>query len=190
LEINVLSRKDRITLLTIARTAIKAKLNNETLQFPKEDELTGISAQNGAFVTLHKHGMLRGCIGNFISEQPLYKLVAEMACAAAFNDPRFPPLSMEEMDEIDIEISVLSPLEPCKEIETIIPGKHGIYLIRGLYRGVLLPQVATEYGWDRETFLDQTCIKAGMQPGCWRSPDTQILIFTAEIFGEISEGIL
>jgi len=186
----MLDRKDRKLLLGIARRVIEARLDGRKMEFPADPELAGVSGRNGAFVTLHKNGALRGCIGNFVSEMPLYQLVAEMAEAAAFGDPRFPPVIREEMEDIDIEISVLSPLTPCRDVEEITVGVHGIYIISGFYRGVLLPQVATEYGWDRETFLDQTCIKAGMQPGCWKKSDTEILIFSAEIFGEMSEGLL
>ncbi len=107
-----------------------------------------------------------------------------MAVAAASQDPRFPPLSRDELDEVDLEISVLSPLRRIKDVSEIEVGKHGIYIISPRGRGVLLPQVATEYGWDRDTFLDQTCVKAGLAPGCWRDPSTEIYIFSAQIFGE------
>jgi AmmeMemoRadiSam system protein A len=112
-----------------------------------------------------------------------------MALSAAFNDPRFKPLEARELPEVDIEISALTPLRPVSSVEEIEVGRHGIYIIRGPYHGVLLPQVATEYGWDRYTFLDQTCLKAGMAPGCWKMPDTQILVFSAEVFGEKTEGL-
>lgn len=180
----------RELLLKIARSSIEGKLAKEEITIPKSADLEAVSGKNGVFVTLHKKGSLRGCIGNFVSDKPLYRLVMEMALSAAFRDPRFPPLAQAELDKIDIEISVLSPLEPCKDIEEIMVGRHGIYLINGYNRGVLLPQVATDYGWDRNTFLDQTCVKAGMQPGCWKHPETEILVFSAEIFGEISEGLL
>ena len=107
-----------------------------------------------------------------------------MAVAAASHDPRFHPVRPEELDVIDLEISVLSPLEEIDDPETIEVGTHGIYLINPRGRGVLLPQVATEYGWDRETFLDQTCVKAGLAPGCWKDPETKILVFSAQVFGE------
>ncbi len=185
---NNLSRQEKIMLLQIAREAIKSQLEGRAMQLPQISS-AALLEPRGAFVTLHKHGQLRGCIGNFTSPNPLYQTVAEMAISAAFNDPRFQPLAPHEFSEIDIEISALTPLRPIKDIEEIEVGRHGIYVINGPYRGVLLPQVATEYGWDRYTFLDQTCIKAGMSPGCWQDPSTQILIFSAEIFGEKDLGL-
>ncbi len=184
-----LTKSDKITLLKIARQAIKSELEGRALRLPTITS-PALMEPRGAFVTLHKHGQLRGCIGNFTSSNPLYHTVAEMAISAAFNDPRFRPLAPHEFDEIDIEISALTPLRPIKSVDEIEVGKHGIYIIQGPYRGVLLPQVATEYGWDRYTFLDQTCIKAGLYPGCWKEPSTQILIFSAEVFGEKELGLV
>ncbi len=184
-----LTREERIFLLKLARNAIEAELSGRALELPLVSS-PGLLEKRGAFVTLHKHGQLRGCIGNFVSEKPLYETVADMAIAAAFQDPRFRPLGPHELPEIDIEISALTPLEPVSSPEEIEVGKHGIYLINGPYHGVLLPQVATEHGWDRYTFLDQTCIKAGMMPGCWKDPNTKILVFSAEVFGEKSEGLI
>ncbi len=183
-----LTREERITLLKIARSAIEAELKGEALRLPTISS-PALMEKRGAFVTLHKHGQLRGCIGNFVSEKPLYETVADMALSAAFNDPRFKPLEARELPEVDIEISALTPLRPVSSVEEIEVGRHGIYIIRGPYHGVLLPQVATEYGWDRYTFLDQTCLKAGMAPGCWKMPDTQVLVFGAEVFGEKTEGL-
>ncbi len=184
-----LTKEEKIFLLRLARAAIEAELQGKALELPLVSS-SGLLEKRGAFVTLHKHGQLRGCIGNFVSEKPLYETVADMAIAAAFQDPRFKPLEPQELKEIDIEISALTPLEPVSSPEDIKVGKHGIYLINGPYHGVLLPQVATEYGWDRYTFLDQTCLKAGMMPGCWKDPNTQILVFSAEVFGEKSEGLI
>jgi hypothetical protein len=106
-----------------------------------------------------------------------------MTRAAAFEDPRFPPLTRSELKDIDVEISVLSPLTPIKNMEEIEVGKHGIYIIKKYHRGVLLPQVAIEQGWDRETFLKHTCLKAGLDPDCWKG-NVEIYTFTADIFGE------
>jgi len=184
-----LTKEERRTLQQIARESIKAELDGSALKLPVTSS-PALLERRGAFVTLHKHGELRGCIGNFVSDKPLYEMVADMAYAAAFQDPRFRPLEAWEFPEIDIEISALTPLRPVDDVEEIQVGKHGIYLINGPYRGVLLPQVATEYGWNRYKFLDQTCLKAGMMPGCWKNPGTQILIFSAEVFGEKGEGII
>ncbi len=182
-----MDRNTQQKLLNIARGAIDARLKGLSYQMPEivDPELF---EPRGAFVTLHKREQLRGCIGTFAAEKPLCQTVADMAVSAAFNDPRFSPLTPSELDEVDIEISVLSPLREIRDTNEIQVGIHGIYLINGPFHGVLLPQVATEHGWDRETFLDQSCLKAGMGPGCWRDPTTKILIFCAEVFGEKEGG--
>ncbi|BEQ16260.1 AmmeMemoRadiSam system protein A [Desulfoferula mesophila] len=182
-----LSPREQNGLLKLARGRI-ARLVGREAEAPDQGQLPGPEIKRGAFVTLHKRGRLRGCIGNFISDEPLTELIEDMAVAAASQDPRFPPLSGDELDQVDLEISVLSPLKRIEDVSEIQVGTHGIYIISPRGRGVLLPQVATEYGWDRDAFLDQTCVKAGLRPGCWRDPDTEILIFSAQIFGEKPEG--
>ncbi len=182
-----LTDQEKINLLYIARESIASFLEGREIRFPEELS-SGLLKHFGAFVTLRKQGNLRGCIGTFHADKPLYKIVAEMARSAAFNDPRFPPLTRKELDEVEIEISVLSPMQRGKP-EEIKVGTHGIYIIRGLNHGVLLPQVAVEYNWDRETFLDHTCLKAGLSPGCWRDPKTEIYLFTCEIFNEKEYGL-
>jgi len=107
-----------------------------------------------------------------------------MAVAAAFDDPRFPPLKAEELKDLELEISVLSPLKKIRDIHEIEVGKHGLYIVRGYHSGLLLPQVAIEYGWDRETFLEETCYKAGLPPDAWRDAQTEIYVFSADYFGE------
>lgn len=146
-----------------------------------EERLKG---KQGAFVTITKKGQLRGCIGNFVSENSLHQTVQDMAIAAATQDPRFPPLSRKELKSIELEISVLSPLREIKDINEIKVGVHGIYLTKGIYRGVLLPQVATEYGWDRKTFLEHTCLKAGLPTDAWKEENAKIEVFSAQVFGE------
>jgi len=183
-----LNKEQKKFLLSLARDTIMATLQNRELPQVRVDE-SELTKHCGAFVTLHKNGQLRGCIGSLIGEKPLYLTVQEMAIEAAFRDPRFPPVSLEEMKNIEIEISVLSPLERITDVNQIKVGVHGIYLIKGFNRGVLLPQVATEHGWDRDTFLDHTCLKAGLPPGCWRS-GAEIYIFSAEIFSEKELGII
>ena len=138
----------------------------------------------GAFVTLHSRGKLRGCIGNMTGVRPLLDTIKQMAEASAFEDPRFSPLSAKELPEADIEISVLSPLRLIRNMEEIEVGRHGLYIRREGASGVLLPQVAAEQGWDRDTFLTHVCYKAGLPGSCYREPETEIQIFTAEIFGE------
>ncbi len=183
-----LTRSQRVFLLRLAREAIRVELDDEAMTLPQVSD-PALLEHRGAFVTLQIQGRLRGCIGVFEAHKPLYEVVADMAISAAFKDPRFRPVTPAEFPEIEIEISALTPLRPITDIEEIQVGEHGIYIIHGPYRGVLLPQVATEHGWDRITFLDQTCIKAGLYPGCWRQPETQIFIFSAEIFSERSEGL-
>lgn len=176
-----LSDQDKQKLREIARQSIAAGLQQKP-----PPRLTGISEvlrePRGAFVTLHLKGQLRGCIGLIEAVKPLAETIQEMALAAAFGDPRFPPLMPREFKDIDLEISVLSPLRKIENIEEIQVGVHGLYLRQGPYRGLLLPQVATEHHWDRNTFLQQTCLKAGLPPLAWKDPKTEILVFSAEIF--------
>ncbi|GAB6058827.1 AmmeMemoRadiSam system protein A [Desulfonatronum parangueonense] len=135
----------------------------------------------GAFVTLKKQGQLRGCIGHIVGDHPITETIVQMAQSAAFQDPRFPPLDQEEVAEIEVGISILSPLRPCTPDE-IVPGRHGLLVRSGMHSGLLLPQVAVEYGWNRETFLSQTCRKAGMAADCWRKANVEIFCFEAVIF--------
>jgi AmmeMemoRadiSam system protein A len=143
-----------------------------------------LAEEAGAFVTLHKRGRLRGCIGNMVGQGPLVRTVQEMAVAASTEDPRFPAMSLGELGEIDIEISVLSPMKKITDVNEIEVGRHGIMMTQGYRRGVLLPQVATEQGWGRDEFLENTCYKAGLQGDAWKNPKTTIEIFSAEVFGE------
>lgn len=182
-----LNQAEKKRLLEVARETI-ADLVDGVKPRTRQADLEGLEFQRGAFVTLHKKGDLRGCIGNFFSEKPLVNTVEEMAIAAASQDPRFAPVSQTELDDLDLEVSVLSPLVEIDDVNKIQVGVHGIYLVSPRGRGVLLPQVATEYGWDRETFLENTCLKAGLRPGCWREPDTKVLIFSAQVFGENDLG--
>ena len=131
--------------------------------------LGALASKKGAFVSLHKNGHLRGCIGRIEADQPLSMTVHEMACAAAFDDPRFPSLTEEELSGLDIEISVLSPLRQIQDEKEIEVGIHGLYIVNGFYRGLLLPQVAVEHKWDRETFLEATCHKAGLPSSAWKN---------------------
>jgi AmmeMemoRadiSam system protein A len=173
-------------LLGLARTTIDERLGGRPPQIPSIDGLPcrrELEDPRGAFVTLKIGGVLRGCIGHVVAVAPLWQSVRDNALAAAFEDPRFPELVADELPKTTIEISALTPMRPAMPNEVQV-GHHGILIERGRSRGLLLPQVATEYGWDRETFLDHTCRKAGLEPGCWRRDDTAINIFSAEIFGE------
>ncbi len=176
-----LSPEARRELLAIARESVRQGLRGRRY-VPDPPTRPELARPAGAFVTLHEAGALRGCIGTFQADRPLYRNVAEMARAAAFEDPRFPPLRPEEFGRIDLEISVLSPMRRARPEEVEV-GRHGVYIVHGLHRGVLLPQVAVEQGWDRETFLDHTCLKAGLPPGAWRH-GAEVYVFEAEVFGE------
>ena len=178
-----LKSKEKKALLEIARKAIRATVL-KTDEPPEPREEKSLNMRNGCFVTIKQDGELRGCIGNFQSELPLFKEVAEMAAASASKDPRFYPLQEGDLDTISLEISVLSPLEKIDNIEEIVIGKHGIYLEKGYYRGVLLPQVAIDNEWDRDTFLKHTCLKAGLPTDSWEAEDADIYIFSAQIFSE------
>jgi AmmeMemoRadiSam system protein A len=173
---------DQRFLLELARATIDARLSKRPLPSPTPDSALLLETR-GAFVTLKIEGRLRGCIGHVIGVAPLWRAVRDNAIAAAFEDPRFPPLTPDELQQVGIEISVLTPLVRSSAKEVVV-GRHGILVERGAARGLLLPQVADEYGRDRETFLDHTCRKAGLEPGCWRQPDTTISTFSAEVFGE------
>lgn len=178
----MLSEEAKKKLLQIARRSIAEYLKKGVIppSLVVEGELL---EKRAAFVTLHKKGSLRGCIGFVEPTGPLYQTVSHCAVFAATQDSRFPPLVLEELEEIDLEISVLSPLEKVENPEEIKVGYHGLMVCRGAMRGLLLPQVAAEYGWDRNTFLNQTCRKAGLPPEAWKK-DTEIYCFHCEVFGE------
>lgn len=181
-----LSAEEKKALLGVARRSIEARLNGKDLP-PAEIDTERFREKRGAFVTLKKNARLRGCIGFIEGRKPLLRTVQEMAQAAAFEDPRFYPVTEEELKDLDIEISVLTPLRRIRDVNEIEVGKHGIYIVKGYRSGLLLPQVATEYGWDRITFLNETCRKAGLKPEDWKEKDTDIFIFSADIFGEKEE---
>ncbi len=180
-DISDLNLSEKETLHNIAMESIKAAIYNKTFDL-KYNRTNLLKEIKGAFVTIKKKGELRGCIGYIQGLKPLDITVKEMALAAAFEDPRFMPVTKDELPQIEIEISVLSPLKKIEDINQIIPGKHGILIKKGYRSGLLLPQVATEYNWDRVTFLSQTCIKAGLSPKSWEERNTEIYIFTAQIF--------
>jgi AmmeMemoRadiSam system protein B/AmmeMemoRadiSam system protein A len=176
-----LSDKDKKVLKDIAKKTIECKVKGTSLpEFKIDSEI--LKEKRGAFVTINKEGHLRGCIGYIYAMKPLYITIQEMAESAALSDPRFPPVTPDELDKLEIEISVLTPLKKMKDINEIQIGKDGLYMKRGYYSGLLLPQVAVEYNWDVNTFLEETCHKAGMRGDCWKDKDTEIYIFSADIF--------
>ncbi len=179
-----LSRDEESKLLLLARRVIEGFARKESRAEPTAPVEENLLENRGAFVSLHKGSSLRGCIGVFTPETPLYKTVAEMALSAASNDNRFRPVEASELPDITIEISALTPLERITDTSAIEIGTHGIYIIKGMNRGVLLPQVATEHNFGREEFLQETCYKAGLSGECWKDESTEIYTFKAEVFSE------
>ena len=173
------------TLLKVARDTLEAIITHKKISVPKSDD-PELNAHCGCFVTLKKHDRLRGCIGHFISDKPLIELVSEMTIASATEDPRFTGnrIKASELNDIDIEISALSPLKKTDDPLSLRLGIDGIYIKRGYAAGCFLPQVATETGWTKEEFLSYCCAhKAGLAPDAWKDPKTEVNLFTAEVFG-------
>jgi len=177
-----LADRERQTLLEFARRALMAAVERRDFQeTPPVNEI--LQRPAGAFVTLRRRGRLRGCVGQLGTADPLIQVVAHCARAAALEDPRFEPVHPDELSELDIELSVLSPLFAITSDQIVI-GTHGLLVSRGWQRGVLLPQVAAEFAWSAERFLEETCTKAGLGRDAWKHPDTQVEAFTAEVFSE------
>ncbi|MHC4600020.1 MAG: AmmeMemoRadiSam system protein A, partial [Planctomycetota bacterium] len=177
-------------LLTVEEKSVLGRIARETVHAwvregrkPDYEALPPkLTEPSGAFVTLRAGGTLRGCLGLVEGVRPLWVAVRDMAANAATSDPRFDPVDPGELEGLEVEVSALSPLIPMEDVEDIQVGVHGLMIRKGGRSGLLLPQVATEHGWDRETFLDQTCWKAGISPGSWKEPGCEILSFTAEVF--------
>lgn len=178
-----LNPDDRRTLLAIARRAIVAAAAHAPSPDVTNDR-PALDAKSGLFVTLTKNGQLRGCIGATRATQPLWKAATEMGNSAACKDPRFTPVTPDEVRDLHVEISVLTPMRRVRAADSIIVGKHGLYIMRGNASGLLLPQVAVENHWDRAELLTQVCIKAGLPGDAWRDPDARLYAFTAEVFSE------
>jgi len=180
-----MTEKQKRSLLGVTRKVIEAAIRGQPVsQFESDDPL--FNEKRGCFVTINNHGELRGCIGNFQPAASLLQTVRQMALAAT-RDSRFThnPITPEELDRIDVEISVLSPLEKTDDPLSLELGVHGIYIKRGLAGGCFLPQVATETDWSKEQFLSNCCShKAGLPADAWKDPQTQVLLFTAAVFGE------
>jgi AmmeMemoRadiSam system protein A len=188
----MITQEEKRELLSIARESIAHALvgaGRRTDDKPlKSRKIEGrLSQPSGAFVTLRMGRELRGCIGFIVSDHPLAEVVSEVAVKAATEDPRFVPMTQSELARATVEISVLSPLRQVTNFDEIEVGRHGLIVELGRSRGLLLPQVATEYGWDRETFLDQTARKAGLPLKAWRDPDAKVFLFSAEIIEEEPE---
>lgn len=177
---SLLSNDDWIVLVEVARKAISSAVRQgKILDLPNLP--AALSERRGAFVSLYWHGRLRGCVGQIEDPGPLAEVVARSAINAALNDSRFSPVRSHEIEDLEIEISVLSTPERLS-LEAIVAGRHGLLVVRDPYRGVLLPQVAEERHWSSQRLLEETCVKAGLEPNAWRDPATQVFGFTAEIF--------
>lgn len=173
------------TLLKVARDTVEAVIRKKKIAKPESDD-PELNAPCGCFVTLKNRDRLRGCIGQFTSDSPLIELIAEMAKASATGDPRFlaDPITVRELENLDVEISVLSPLKRTDDPLSLRLGVDGIYIRQGRASGCFLPQVATETGWSKEEFLSYCCAhKAGLAPDAWKDPQTQVNLFTADVFG-------
>ncbi|MCM8797243.1 MAG: AmmeMemoRadiSam system protein B [Candidatus Omnitrophica bacterium] len=183
-EAAMLNAEQKKRLLEIARKSIELYLREgKRLELQEKDPV--LTRKTGAFVTLHERGELRGCIGNMSATEPLYLMVRDMAIEAAVGDPRFSHLKLSELKDVDIEVSVLSPLERIDSPDKIQLGLHGVLVRRGFNSGVFLPQVATETGWSKEEFLSYLCShKAGLPADAWKDKSTELYIFTAEVFSE------
>lgn len=186
-----IERAARRALLALARDAIVTEASRSGA--PPTPPAPGLSSpaileeRRGAFVTLTVRERLRGCIGRVEPDQPLRSMIPAVACSAAFADPRFPPVGAGELTALVIEISLLSPPAVLTDPSDVVVGRHGLVIASRGRRGLLLPQVAIEYAWSREEFLDQVCVKAGLPPGAWREPGARLHSFTAEVFSESEE---
>ena len=181
----MLNQEQRRQLLRIARRSIESVFEGKRLDIDLASLDEALRRPAGAFVTLHERGgELRGCIGSIEAVAPLAQAVASSAVNAAFRDPRFFPVTQDELPDLHLEISVMSPIVPVNDVAEIGVGRDGLIVSSGGRAGLLLPQVATEYGWDCETFLSQTCVKAGLPPESWRAGGCRIERFSAEVFSE------
>jgi AmmeMemoRadiSam system protein A len=185
---NILN-EEKVFLLKLARSVINNRLNNNNLIFEKDDKFPILDEKTGAFVTLHKKTRLRGCIGYIIGFQPLYNTIIDAANQAAFSDPRFSPLKIDEFDEINLEISVLSPPFPLKNYSEIIVGEHGLILSEKGRRALLLPQVPIEHNLNKDEYLSALCEKGGFHPNLWKEKQLSLEAFTAIVFSEKEMGI-
>ena len=183
---DVFDRDDRCRLLAIARRALEARVRRESepaLGQGLDAQSSALKTQCGAFVSIHRGRELRGCLGRLESDWPVARVVAHLGRVVADSDPRFAPVTIDDLETLSIEISALSPEREVHSVEEIEIGRHGLIIEQGDRRGLLLPQVATEHGWDVETFLEHTCVKAGLAPDAWRR-GARIWIFEAQVFGD------
>jgi len=183
--IDLIGPEDQQRLLALARGALEARVRRRSL--PRVERGGVLDWTRGAFVTIHCHGVLRGCLGHVETDAPLADTIVQLAAAVSDSDPRFDSVSALELDGIDLEISVLTPEHEIHSIADIEVGRHGLIVERGSRRGLLLPQVAVEHGWDALTFVSHTCLKAALPADAWRN-GARMLVFEAQVFGEPSQG--
>jgi len=182
----MLSPAEQKELMEIACKSIRRTIRGEDAE-QSQEQLKSLNAESmlaqpaGAFVSLYNNGELRGCLGVIVSDASLAETVSQLAGRSATEDPRFPTVTADELDDIQIEISVLSALQEISSIEEIEVGKHGLFIVAGMYRGLLLPQVAVKHRWNVTRFLEETCVKAGLPRDQWKHAETNIYIFSAEI---------
>jgi AmmeMemoRadiSam system protein A len=179
----VIGLEDQRRLLDLARRALEARVRRAGV--PEVDSTLAPDIKSGAFVSIFHGDELRGCLGRLNSQLPIARLVAQLAQAVADSDPRFDRVMPQELDDIGFEISVLTREREIESVDEIEVGRHGLIVEQGTSRGLLLPQVPTEHGWDREAFLDHTCLKAGLAADAWRR-GARIFVFEAQVFGERS----
>jgi AmmeMemoRadiSam system protein A len=183
-----LERPDQSQLLGIARQAIEAAVRHAPLTLAADTFSGGIGEPAAAFVTIHERGELRGCIGLMRFEVPLWQNVRDAARAAALDDPRFLPVDESELPALELEVSVLDPPVELPDPAGFVAGRHGIVIEQGMRRGLLLPQVATEMGWDESQMLEAVCRKASLPPDAWRDASTKLFVFESTCFGETERG--
>jgi AmmeMemoRadiSam system protein A len=181
LGIDLIDVDDQRRLLSLARRAIEARVRRQPAPAPEHGG--ALDSPRGAFVTIHCHGDLRGCLGRLDPGEPLAKTITDLAASVSDSDPRFEAVRPGELDAIDLEISVLTPEREVTSVAEIEVGRHGVIVEQGGHRGLLLPQVATEYGWDAQTLVSHTCLKAGLSADAWRH-GARLLVFEAQVFGE------
>jgi AmmeMemoRadiSam system protein A len=183
-----LERSDQRQLLGIARRAIEAAVRHEPLALAADDFSAALAEPAAAFVTIHERGELRGCIGLLRFEVPLWQNVRDAARAAALDDPRFLPVAESELPALELEVSVLDPPVELPDPAGFVAGRHGIVIERGMRRGLLLPQVATEMHWGESQMLEAVCRKANLPPDAWRDASTKLFVFESTCFGEAEAG--
>jgi AmmeMemoRadiSam system protein A len=179
-----LTGREKDALMKIARASVETAVRERNIYLVGSTDLPRLEEDRGAFVTLKEHGELRGCIGYITPMKPLAETVRDVAAYAAVEDRRFQPVSAAELPLLQYEVSVLSPIRRVLDIKQIKVGKHGLIIKKGNIEGLLLPQVPVEENWDRDTFIEQTCVKAGLPRQAWKDDDTDMFMFTALVFGE------